>query len=231
MSSQKLKHLLFRIAIFPQKILGYIFFLHHKNKLKNIDLQQPQDHKLYLYSQLKRTLPKKAAPLQQRTKILVEKTEKFVNLSTSDVLCIGCRNSEEINYFCEKGSKSAIGIDLFSENHDILVMDMHHMTFPDNSFDVIYSSHSLEHSHDVPIVISEIVRITRPGGIVAIEVPVTYQTRGADLIDFKNLKTLKQTFEPNIEQVLWSDHQLPYSPTNESGTAIIRAIFQLAKDI
>ena len=222
-----IKRLLVYLLFIPQRIMGSLISFRHQGRLKKIMKNQSKNHKLYLNNQLKRTLPKKDVPTQQRIRILVDKTAELVKLATSDVLCIGCRNIVEINYFRDKGSKSVVGIDLFSEHQDIHIMDMHRMTFPDNSFDVIYSSHSLEHSRDVSQVTSEIIRIIRPHGILAIEVPIAYQTRGADLVDFKNLKTLEQHFEPFIDQVLWSDQQPPHSSTNHSGTAILRAIFKI----
>ena len=50
-------------------------------------------------------------------------------------------------------------------------MDMHEMTFSDDSFDVVYASHSLEHSYDVERVVREIVRVARDGAVVGVEVP------------------------------------------------------------
>ncbi|MEK7071253.1 MAG: class I SAM-dependent methyltransferase [Patescibacteria group bacterium] len=45
------------------------------------------------------------------------------------------------------------------------------LPFPDNSFDICYSSNVLEHVDDPKKVIAEMVRVTKPGGIVQIVVP------------------------------------------------------------
>jgi len=218
------------LAQILKRFRNFIIFLRHRGKLDNIVLNQSQNHKHYIYSQLKRTLPKKDSLIQHRTIVLIDQTAKYIDLSTtSTILCIGCRNLTEIDYFRKKGSKNVIGIDIFSEQKDIIVMDMHNMTFPDNSFEVVYCSHSLEHSLNVSQVIREIVRVIRPCGILVIEVPINYQTRGADLVDFKDLDTLKHSFETHLDQVLWSDKQPAYSPTNESGTEILRTIFQMSE--
>jgi SAM-dependent methyltransferase len=185
------------------------------------------DYKSYLQTQLRRTLLKKSAPLPDRARILIDKIDTFTDLSNSDVLCIGSRNTAEIDYFYQKGAKHVTGIDLYSENEAILVMDMHDMVFPDKSFDVIYSCHSLEHAFDVQKVINEIVRVARSNAIVTIEVPVAYATQGADLVDFGNLNTLHCYFQPHIAQILWSDRQPPYSLTNNGGNSIIRTIFRI----
>jgi SAM-dependent methyltransferase len=123
-----------------------------------------------------------------------------------------------------------VGIDLFTESPDIFVMDMHNMTFPNNHFDIVYSSHSLEHSYNLHQVVQEIIRVAKDKAMVAIEVPVQYQTRGADLIDFRNLQNLLDVFKPHIGQVLWTDEQPPNSSLNDHGNAIVRLIFSVCKD-
>lgn len=45
------------------------------------------------------------------------------------------------------------------------------LPFTDNSFDICYSSNVLEHVDDPKKVITEMVRVTRPGGIIQIVVP------------------------------------------------------------
>ena len=42
-----------------------------------------------------------------------------------------------------------VGIDLLADGSGILAMDMHQLTFPDQSFDAVFSCHSLEHAYDV----------------------------------------------------------------------------------
>ncbi len=106
-------------------------------------------------------------------------------------------------------------------------MDMHQMTFPDNRFDLIYCAHSLEHAYDVQKVVTEIRRVSRSGAIVVIEVPVHYETRGADLIDFADCDTLHGAFEPYCERVLWCEEQEPVGLSNHSSKAVVRTVFSL----
>ena len=143
------------------------------------------------------------------------------------VLCIGCRNRSELEYFKSKGKLEVVGIDLFSTGSDILVMDMHKMDFADDSFDLIFSSHCLEHSYDFKRVVKEIVRVARPGAWVAVEVPVHYRTTQEDLIDFKDLDTLHAAFKPYLAKVVWSAEQAPRTSRNEHGNRIIRTVFTL----
>ncbi|MBD1835584.1 class I SAM-dependent methyltransferase [Cyanobacteria bacterium FACHB-472] len=200
-----------------------VYSLHLRQKLGKFS----HDYEKYLNAQLRRSLGKKYNPLQMHAKLIVDKIAELNELSQSRVLCIGCRNTAEINYFRSKGAEKVVGIDLFSSSPDITIMDMHKMTFPDNHFDIIYSAHSLEHSYDVHKVVNEIIRVARPGAIVAVEVPVQYKISSTDLVDFGNLENLHAIFEPHISQVLWCEQQSALSPKNEQGTAIIRSIFQV----
>jgi SAM-dependent methyltransferase len=178
----------------------------------------------YLDTQFNRTWCKRYAPLPIHTKILVEKIIEFTDIAHCAVLCVGCRNTAEIDYFWSKGAMKVIGIDLYSKSKDILVMDMHQMNFPENSFDVVFCSHSLEHAYNTQQAISQIVRAARPGALLAIEVPIQYETRGADRVDFESLLGLQEAFKPYISKVLWGEEQVPNTPSNPYDIAIARTI-------
>ena len=120
-------------------------------------------------------------------------------------------------------------IDVFSEREDIKVMDMHQMTFSDDSFDVVYASHALEHSYDVGRVVGEIVRVARDRAVVGIEVPVRAQASTADRVVFSGLDDLRAAFDSHIGDELLAEEQPPHSPTNEQGTEIARLVFRLRK--
>ncbi len=107
--------------------------------------------------------------------------------------------------FKKKGMTNVMGIDLFSESRDVLVMNMHEMTFQDDRFDIVYSAHSLEHSYGPNKVAREIIRVARPNALIAIEVPVHYEVRGADLFDLGDTETIHKLFGDNFVKALWSD--------------------------
>ncbi len=202
-------------------------FLYHRRRLPaGMTLPGYQE---YLDVQLRRTLAKSDQTLQPRTRLMVDRVADVVDLAACSVLCIGCRNVAELDYFRAKGATAVTGIDLYSERPEILVMDMHHLEFADGRFDVIYSSHSLEHAYDVQRVAAEIVRVAKPDALVAIEVPIRYNTRGADLVDFGSAANLLATFGNHVAQVVWSDEQAAGSPLNNGGTAVARVLFMVAK--
>ena len=200
---------------FANRFRSKLFYWYFRRRLSRQAKGNSNTHKQYLVVQLQRTLSKMDAPLQPRTRLMVDRIAQHVDLIACDVLCVGCRNSAEIDYFAARGARRVVGIDLYSRDERILVMDMHAMTFPDDSFDVVYASHSLEHARDVTRVASEIARVGRPGGLIAIEVPAHYETRGADLVDFGSLQALHGVFADYLGQIYWSDEQPANSPTNE----------------
>ncbi len=201
----------------------------HSKQLQNAVRPQSEEYQAYLDVQLQRTLSKRNSPLQQRTILLIDKLATATDLSRRDVLCVGCRNTSEIDYFYAKGARQVTGIDLYSESPHILVMDMHAMNFADQSFDIIYSAHSLEHAWDPRQVVKEMGRVARAGALIAVEVPVRFETHGADLNDFQGTETLRTLFAPYIERVIWEDEQEANSPLNASGTPIARMIFEVGQ--
>jgi SAM-dependent methyltransferase len=145
------------------------------------------------------------------------------------VLCVGCRNTLELDRFRARGFDGVVGIDVFSQRDDIKVMDMHEMSFSDDSFDVVYCSHALEHSYDVRRVAEEIVRVARSGAVVGVEVPVRTQRSAADRLVFSGLDELRELFRPNIDEELLAEEQPPRSATNDQGTEIARLVFRVVK--
>jgi len=203
-----------------------IAILRHRRRLHNLAHEPVVDTTYeYLEAQLRRTYDKRNAPLQKRTKIFIDKIAEKTTVQDKDVLCIGCRTIHELRYFRDKGAKSVIGIDLFSEDPSIIVMDMHQMEFPDQTFDLIYSSHSLEHAHTPTKVAQEILRVARANTVVAIEIPIRYETRGADLIDIQSLSNLHELFHPHIQNILLQEEEDEDTTANPGGTPIARTIF------
>jgi SAM-dependent methyltransferase len=180
--------------------------------------------------QLRRTLSKRANDPGRGARLLVRRVASTLPDARSRVLCVGCRNSLELDRFREQGLPDVVGIDLFSSDPRIRVMDMHAMEFASDSFDAVYASHSLEHSFDLRQVVSEIVRVARDGAIVGIEVPVRARAHEADRIEFSGLDELRQTFRPHTREELWAEEQPARSDANDQGTEIARLVFRLRKD-
>lgn len=200
----------------------------HYWRLNQLERGKNADYKAYLQQQFERSLSKSTTPLQS-TRLIDRLFESASVTPEMSVLCIGSRNTAELEYMKNKGAARVIGIDLHSTSPDILVMDMHQLKFPDSHFEVIYSSHSLEHAYDAAQVIREMIRVARDGAVVAIEVPIQYETRGSDRFDFESAEKLLSWFAPYVNQVLVSEEHPPFSPMNRYSTPIARVVFTLRK--
>lgn len=203
----------------------------HRFRLWRLGLGKGKSYEDYLNIQFSRTRKKNTASLLKRTKLLVDELLEVEGISPfrSKVLCIGCRNATEIEYFKSKGCVGTIGIDLYSIDHQVTVMDMHNLLFHDNQFDIVYASHSLEHSYAIDRVVAEIIRVAKENAVIAVEVPIHYQVRGADLIDFGGAEGVCKAFSPNVETVFLLEEQEPHTDRNDSGTAIARVVFKIKK--
>lgn len=186
------------------------------------------EYRTYLETQLDRSVGRRCNDPGIGQRLLVETAVANATQGGS-VLCVGCRNGLELDAFRSRGLTDVRGIDIFSQRDDIVVMDMHAMTFADDSFDVVYSSHSLEHAHDLATVAAELVRVARPGAVVAVEVPVRHKGSAADVIVFDGADHLRRVFAGSVAELLVLEEEPPHSERNDQGSDIARLVFRVAK--
>jgi SAM-dependent methyltransferase len=201
----------------------------HWLTLRKLGKQQSSEYRDYLATQLRRTLSKRETDPGAGAVTLINNVAA-AQPSGGAVLCVGCRNTLELDRFRERGFDEVVGIDVFSRREDILVMDMHQMSFSDDSFDVVYASHSLEHSYDVGRVAREIARVARDGAVVGVEVPVRTQRSAADRVVFSGLDELRGVFGSRVGEEVLAEEQPPHTPTNGQGTDVARLVFRLQKE-
>ncbi len=93
---------------------------------------------------------------------------KFVNRGKS-VLCLGARLGTEVKAFQDLGC-FAVGIDLYPDekNSYVLYGDFNNIKFPDESVDIVYNN-SLDHCFDIKILIEEVKRVLKKGGVFIVE--------------------------------------------------------------
>jgi SAM-dependent methyltransferase len=202
--------------------------LQHWLGLRKLGERQSPEYREYLAVQLRRTLSKRETDPGVGAVTLINRMADE-RLGDGRVLCIGCRNPLELDRFRARGFDEVVGIDLFSQREDIRVMDMHEMTFPDDSFDVVYASHALEHAYDVGRVVGQIVRVAREDAVVGVEVPVRVQASAADRVIFDGVNELRSAFDPHIRTEVLAEEQPPGSETNDQGTWVARLVFRLRK--
>lgn len=86
-------------------------------------------------------------------------------------LSIGPRWLTEIEYFREVvGLKKHIGLDLFSDNPDLVTAgDMHAMPFPDRHFNFVFLKNTADKSYRIRRLVEELLRVTEPGGLIVVD--------------------------------------------------------------
>jgi SAM-dependent methyltransferase len=88
------------------------------------------------------------------------------DLSTEKLLIVGPRNIQELFIAWLYGYKweNIQGIDLYSTNEKIIVMNMEDVSFPNDSYDAIVMSHTLAYAKDTFRCLSEVARVLKPSG-------------------------------------------------------------------
>jgi hypothetical protein len=94
------------------------------------------------------------------------------HLSHRKILTIGPRTEGEIFNLIAHGfrRKNITAIDLISYSPMIQIGDMHNLAFPDDSFDIALVGWVLAYSEEKERAAAEILRVVRPGGLIAIGV-------------------------------------------------------------
>lgn len=108
---------------------------------------------------------------------LFKKILKLLNPRPEDkILEIGCNRGSFVKQI-QGISPHTYGIDVnkdaiaHGETRDLQVMDATSMTFEDNTFDKIYSSHMIEHIPGLTSAFREMERVLRPGGRIVLVYP------------------------------------------------------------
>jgi len=106
-----------------------------------------------------------------------------------NILDIGCSDGLLLSFFHTRGLQ-CYGVDIskksimfapeeIKENLMLLDIEKEYLPFKDNTFECITILEVLEHLHDHSLIISEMYRVLKPGGIVLMSSPVNsklYQT-------------------------------------------------------
>jgi SAM-dependent methyltransferase len=148
--------------------------------------------------------------------LLIKKVLESENIQKDqwNILSIGCRDSVEIaflkRYFKHLPGLQVTGLDISTvADDDIVTGDMHNIPFEKNMFNIIISSHSLEHCLEPKQVASEIKRVAKQNAVIGIEVPAknstdtspTWIQEGADNWNYCNPTVLCGLFGENIKLI------------------------------
>lgn len=145
----------------------------------------------------------------------IQKSQKKLRL-----LSIGPKNEGELLMYARYGFswKNLIGVDLFSYSPKILAMDMHDMSFPDNSFDIVTSLWSIRYSYDLKKATKEIIRVAKDKAIIAVGITWNEDpVKDAGYVSqLRSLDELLDYFSGHVDKVIWrvEEESSFNSPTN-----------------
>lgn len=121
------------------------------------------------------------------------------------MLCVGCRNAFELDYFESLGVNSVRGADLVSVDPRIMISDMCSLVFGDSEFDALYAGDSFEHALDPEMAAKEFLRVVKPGGLIALAVPANYQVDEVDRVPFTDFSDLYAYFGDGVAEILFEE--------------------------
>lgn len=155
----------------------------------------------------------------------------WANKPKLDVLSVGPRTEMELFHLCGYGfdPRRVRGLDLVSSSPMIDIGDMHQMPYEDNRFDLIICGWALAYSDDRARAMREFVRVTKPGGVIAVGNTYTPQEqRGENSVGVLSVADAK--VDTYLDYVRESVDQVYFrhgAPDNQEGRVIF--IFDVKK--
>jgi SAM-dependent methyltransferase len=174
----------------------------------------PADYKSYVDEQISRSVKRsvytnplrKMAGSRDRLIQQVARVASAWRVPPAKALSIGCRDERELDTIARLlKAKDVTGVDLFSASQRVVAADMHNLPFESGTFDVTFAIHCMEHSYDARKSLGQMVRVTRPGGLIAVEVPVGFEVTEFDRNDFKGVLELAVLFPEESVSLLWAE--------------------------
>ncbi|NQU60255.1 MAG: class I SAM-dependent methyltransferase [Rhodospirillales bacterium] len=133
------------------------------------------------------------------------------NIDELKILCVGPRTESEIFMLLAAGFKpdNVHGLDLISYSDYVDVGDMHDMPYEDDSFDIVFLGWVIGYSKECQKIADETIRVTKPGGYVAVGVEreppmkVSEPLHGVTLdgTDFETTNEILALFDGHVHSV------------------------------
>ncbi len=150
----------------------------------------------------------------ERPRLLVDVVKSLHHVSARigemKVLCIGPRSENEIFMLIGNGfaPENIRGLDLISYSEFVDAGDMHAMPYGDDEFDIVILGWVLGYSHAPDRVAAEVMRVAKPGAVIAIgqeHDPRTGQAGPQDISveghSFKDTAEILALFGDNVHAV------------------------------
>ncbi len=100
--------------------------------------------------------------LEQKTDFFSNKPYKMLHIAPEQCFYKVFRNQKNLDYTTG---------DLFSPLADIK-FDLHSIPLPDNTYDIVFCNHVLEHVENAHQCMTELYRVLKPGGFAILQVPI-----------------------------------------------------------
>jgi hypothetical protein len=113
----------------------------------------------------------------------------------SNILVIGNRTEADLLKIKSFGYRNIKAIDLISYSPLVTLMDAHNITFSDDSFDIVFLPYVLPYSKNPALMAKNIIKVVKPGGIVAVAIEYDLSNK------IKSVDDIKSIFEPHIKNV------------------------------
>lgn len=122
--------------------------------------------------------PLSATNQQVTETMLPQVLRRYHILPNARILDVGCGQGPALKWLTEHGYRP-VGITLCREDvevcrrngYEVYPMDQSFLNFPDDSFDLLWVRHCIEHSIFPFYTLSEFYRVLKPGGILYLEIP------------------------------------------------------------
>ena len=176
--------------------------------------EMSEDYKAYVDEQIGRSVRRSAYtnPLRRmmgsRDRLIqqVARAASAWKVPLTTALSIGCRDDRELDTIVRLLKATHVtGVDLFSASPRIIPADMHNLPFESSTFDVTFAIHCMEHSYDARKSLGQMLRVTRPDGLIAVEVPIGFEVDEFDRNDFKGVLELAALFPEQSVSLLWAE--------------------------
>ena len=141
---------------------------------------ESEGYKAYMKDQIAETLG--AGPDDKYLTHLIEDILPNFDYYNTKIIDVGAGKFDSYSFFKEKYNNIIIGIDISTaslekskkEGTGLLNVDAHKICeiFKENTFDLLYSSHSLEHMFDLPLAIKNCYKVLKNGGYFYFSLPI-----------------------------------------------------------
>ena len=160
---------------------------------------ESEDYKIYLQDQTSETLG--AGIDYKYFTHLVEDILPDFDYSNTKILDVGTGSFNSYLFFKEKYNNIITGIEIATisleksakDGTGVLNIDAHRMCeyFKNETFDLVYSSHSLEHMFDLPLVIKNCYKVLKSGGYFYFSLPIPcYNWKKGHWYDVPDISTM-----------------------------------------